>query len=305
MAKKNILVVVDPTAAEHPCVDCAAWLAESVSADLELFICDYDPTIDAGRTSTVYIDQPARENLLQILHDKLERLAGTLRGRGLKVDVDVAWDHPLVDGIVRKVLATTPWMVVKDTHHHNVLKRTILSNTDWGLIRDCPAPLFLVKPGPVAEKPKVFAAVDPLHEHDKPAELDNKILNLARELAESADGELHAVHTFSIPVPMGGPEAAPSVDLIEAVEDEHRDAMKAFLAGKDLHEGFAHVLEGAPQDRLPEVVEHEGVDIMVMGAVSRSGLNRIFVGSTAERVLDRIGCDLVIVKPDGFKTSLG
>ena len=45
MANKKILVVVDPTAAEHPCVDAAAWLAENVSADLELFICDYDSSI--------------------------------------------------------------------------------------------------------------------------------------------------------------------------------------------------------------------------------------------------------------------
>jgi universal stress protein E len=305
MANKKILVVVDPTAAEHPCVDRAASLAENVSAELELFICDYDPNLDAGRTSAVYMDQPAREDLLGILRDKLERLAGTLRGRGLKVDVDVAWDHPLVDGIVRKVVASAPWMVVKDTHHHNVLKRTILSNTDWGLIRECPAPLFLVKPGPIAQQPKVFAAVDPLHEHDKPAELDNRILAVARTLAESANGELHAVHTFSIPVPIGGPEAVPSADLIQAVEEEHKQAMAEFLKGKGLHEGFAHVLEGAPQDRLPEVVEHEGVAVLVMGAVSRRGLSRIFVGSTAERVLDRIGCDLVIVKPEGFKTSVG
>jgi universal stress protein E len=42
---------------------------------------------------------------------------------------------------------------------------------------------------------------------------------------------------------------------------------------------------------------------MVMGAVSRSGLDRIFLGSTAERVLDRLPCDLLIVKPKGFQPS--
>jgi len=304
MANKKILVVVDPTAAEHPCVDRAAWLAESVSADLELFICDYDPSIAAGRTSTVYIDQPARENLLAILKKKLERLAGTLRHRGLKVDVDVAWDHPLVDGIVRKVLSTQPWMVVKDTHHHGVLKRTVLSNTDWGLIRDCPAPLYLAKPGPVPEKPRVFAAVDPLHEHDKPAALDNQIFELSHFIAASTEGELHAVHTYAIPMPIGGPEAAPSVDLIDVVAQEHQTAMVEFLASHNLPKGNAHVLEGAPHDRLPEVVEQEGVQILVMGAISRSGLNRIFVGSTAERLLDRVACDVLIVKPEGFKTGV-
>ena len=34
-----------------------------------------------------------------------------------------------------------------------------------------------------------------------------------------------------------------------------------------------------------------------MGAVSRRGLQRTFIGSTAEKVLDHLPCDLLIVKP--------
>jgi universal stress protein E len=41
-----------------------------------------------------------------------------------------------------------------------------------------------------------------------------------------------------------------------------------------------------------------------MGAVSRSALERVFVGSTAELVLDRLGCDVLIVKPAGFKPPI-
>jgi universal stress protein E len=37
-----------------------------------------------------------------------------------------------------------------------------------------------------------------------------------------------------------------------------------------------------------------------MGAIARRGLSRLFIGSTAERVLDKLPCDLVIVKPAGF-----
>jgi len=34
-----------------------------------------------------------------------------------------------------------------------------------------------------------------------------------------------------------------------------------------------------------------------MGAVSRSALKRLFVGSTAEHILDRLACDALIIKP--------
>jgi universal stress protein E len=41
-----------------------------------------------------------------------------------------------------------------------------------------------------------------------------------------------------------------------------------------------------------------------MGAVSRSALRRLLIGNTAERVLDELGCDVLIVKPRGFKTTV-
>jgi universal stress protein E len=41
-----------------------------------------------------------------------------------------------------------------------------------------------------------------------------------------------------------------------------------------------------------------------MGAVSRSGLQRLFIGHTAERLIDQLNCDVLIVKPRGFKSPI-
>ena len=45
-------------------------------------------------------------------------------------------------------------------------------------------------------------------------------------------------------------------------------------------------------------------DIVVMGAMSRSGLKRMLIGNTAERLLDRLPCDLLIVKPAEFANRI-
>jgi universal stress protein E len=45
-------------------------------------------------------------------------------------------------------------------------------------------------------------------------------------------------------------------------------------------------------------------DVVVMGAISRSALERLFVGSTAEAVLDKLHCDVLIVKPAEFVLSI-
>jgi universal stress protein E len=300
MADKKILVVVDPTTDEkQPVIERAAWLAERASATLELFVCDYDPEIDAGQVSTIWIPQPARDNLIEIHRKSLETLAEHLRKRGLEVTVDVAWDHPLGEGIVRKVAESKPWLVAKDTHHHNVLKRTVLSNTDWHLIRGCPAPLLLVKPRALAKKPKVFAAVDPVHEHDKPAQLDDKIFELANSLSKLAGGEVHVVHTYAAPMALEFPD-----DIVSAIEQQHHQAMNAFLSKHKVPEANVHLVEGRPEQWLPRITESDSADFVVMGAVSRRGLDRLFLGNTAERVLDRLPCDVVVVKPEGFKPSL-
>jgi hypothetical protein len=41
-----------------------------------------------------------------------------------------------------------------------------------------------------------------------------------------------------------------------------------------------------------------------MGAISRSGLKRAMIGNTAERVLNQLPCDVLVVKPARFKTKV-
>jgi hypothetical protein len=61
-----------------------------------------------------------------------------------------------------------------------------------------------------------------------------------------------------------------------------------------------HLEGGEPVDAIDAVARAIGGDIVVMGAPSRSGLTRIFISNTAESLLDRLACDLLIVKPLRF-----
>ena len=65
-----------------------------------------------------------------------------------------------------------------------------------------------------------------------------------------------------------------------------------------------HVHQGSTRQLLLTLTEQLRADAVVMGAVSRSGLKGLFLGNTAEDVLDRLHSDLIIVKPDGFRAVL-
>jgi universal stress protein E len=62
--------------------------------------------------------------------------------------------------------------------------------------------------------------------------------------------------------------------------------------------------QGSASEVLPRVAETLGAAVLVMGAVSRSRLQELFLGSTAERVLERAACDVLVVKPPDFSEKL-
>lgn len=308
----HILAIIDPTATEQPVLDRAALLAARTGRGLELFICDYDQYLAGERFFDSESLAEARDSLIESHRQNLRKMAADVAsrgpGRGLEISTDACWDHPLHEGIVRKVQRAEPAFVIKDTHYHTVLRRTIFSNTDWNLIRDCPAPLWLVKPHPFGEKPKFIAAVDPVHERDKPAELDHAILTQARELAAAFGGEAHVLHAFD-PSPayaasadsMAFPIATPIREMLDSLKQSHESAVNDLVAGYEIDASHVHIVEGDTRSAVNKLTDEIQADVVVMGAVSRGALERLVLGSTAEQVLDHVTCDLLVLKPTGFE----
>ena len=60
---------------------------------------------------------------------------------------------------------------------------------------------------------------------------------------------------------------------------------------------------GIPAHEIVASAAELDADLLVMGAVSRSGLSHAHIGNTAEAVIDGVTCDVLIVKPRGFKSA--
>jgi universal stress protein E len=305
---KKILIVIDPTALKQPALERVARLPRPLNAQLKLVICDYEPNLGIGLKLAPAAVASARSSLI-LQHEKaLGALANRLRKEGLDVLTDVRWDYPLHEAIIR---AASEWgadLVVKDTHHHSVLKRSIFSNTDWNLIRDCPTQLLLVKPRAIGHVPVVVAAVDPLHPRDKTASLDDRIVRSAQELAAMVGGHTLLLHGFDITPIIASSAAAmmmatalPIGDITAEMERHHTEAVRSLAHAHGIPNERVHVLQGGIRDLLLGATDRLHADVIVMGAVSRSALERLFIGSTAEAVLDKLACDVLIVKPESFK----
>jgi universal stress protein E len=308
---KNILAVIDPTAETQPAMHRAAWLAKQTGAELELLICYYNEYLSGERLFDSPSLEKARAEVIDRERDRLESLAQPIRDDGVVVKTTSIWDHPLYEGVVRHTIDSKADIVFKDTHHHSAITRAVLSNTDWSLIRTCPVPLWLVKPRDVAETPAFIAAIDPMNEHDKPAALDDEILQISKFLAGQVQGDVHAFHSYDPRIAVATatanayiPVSLPLDEIEQQMHEDHQKRFQEITAFHEIDEAHAHLKSGLAHEELPGLANALEADVVVMGAVARNRWKRLFIGATAERTLEHLPCDLLIIKPDWFQTPV-
>lgn len=292
---RRILVAVkDPGAERLPAVSKAIQLAHAFGADLELFHAIASPVyVDTLGLTETHADQVEQEQLTQY-RQRLERIAARARLHTASVSVAVAWDYPVYEAIVRRAAEIGADLVVAEQHAGRHHAAGVLRLADWELLRLCPVPVLLVKCSRPYHAPTVLTAVDPDHAGGKTAQLDEAILAAGALVASGLRGELHVVHAC-LPGPdwpVTGTEGRPAV--------LDKTLFERGLRLGDIPPEHRHLLAGDPRDVIPAIARGVGADIVVAGALSRTGLQRLLIGNTAERLLDALSCDLLIVKPAEF-----
>lgn len=307
----KVLSVVDPTAGAQPAMHRAAWLARKARAELELLVCYYNEYLSGDRLFDSPSLEKARSEVIANQEKLLEELAEPIRATGVTVTTTATWDHPLYEGIVRHAVSSGADIVFKDTHHHSAVTRALLTNTDWSLIRTCPAPLWLVKSHDLAEVPVIVAAIDPMNQHDKPAALDDEILQISKLLGDKVGGDVHAFHSYDPRIAVATatanayiPVSLPFDEIEQQMHEDHQKRFNEITSFHELGDDKAHLVAGLTHEELPLIANSLKADVVVMGAVARNRWKRLFIGATAERTLEHLPCDLLIVKPDWFQTPV-
>ena len=286
-------------------------ITAKLGAQLELFHCTFDAHVArTGEFEVAHAQEDIQQLVLRRQH-ALERIAERFRAHGVHVRTSIRWDHPPHEGIVRQVLRHGPSLLIAWASHRGVAAHLLPSHIDWKLIETCPCPLLLLKILEPYAEPLVIAAVDPNHAHDKPAALDEQILDSAALLSNALSGRLEVFHArtpWDEAIRMD-PELR---DLPEYRDEEIHDAYLRRVETRvlDLAErhaiarGQVHLEDGHAADSLPRYANQRRAGIVAMGAVSRSRLRHALIGDTAERALDALCCDALIVKPPGFRTPV-
>jgi universal stress protein E len=132
--------------------------------------------------------------------------------------------------------------------------------------------------------------------------LDHAVLRQATRLAGWIGARSTAVHAY-LPVDSaalaaaaaGMPMIPPAGTLGDDMRQAASEAVAAVLAVHRYPPESVELVEGAATDVLPAWCVERAIDVLVVGVISRSRLVEAVLGSTAERLLDRIPSDLLAV----------
>ncbi|MFC4552716.1 MULTISPECIES: universal stress protein [Halorussus] len=121
---------------------------------------------------------------------------------------------------------------------------------------------------------------------DGSAETERAVAHAA-DLATAHDAELHAVYVVDAATFAGLPMEASWDGITETLHGEGEAALERVESIAD-DRGVAvttHLLEGSPSKRIVQWAEGEDCDLVVMGTHGRGGIDRLLLGSVAERVV--------------------
>ena len=188
-------------------------------------------------------------------------------------------------------------LVVMGTHGKRGLRRLLIGSVTEEVARTAPCPVFTVRAAdghmPARKVRTILAPVDF-------SDASTLAVRHAKELALTYGSQvtlLHAVEEAVYPSAYGV-EAAPlpNPNIVDRVEKS-----LANMARDEI--GYEHVTVEAKIGYAPSVIldhaETADVDLIVIASHGRTGLERMLLGSVAERVVRRAPCPVFIVKPFG------
>ena len=265
------------------------FVQDKASTELKLISVGYEKYLHHSFNSIGYDYMVMRKEYLQRLNDTMQQLVDKLAGDGYKISQEVAWAHPRYQRIVELAAMFKADLLVQHCRAYAKIEHFHLTHDSWELVRHCPIPLLLVKDLEWGDKVTFAAAVDPLHSHNKPLQLDDQILDASEGAAAQTGGDFHVLHAYA--------ESARPFATAGEIKSQHSKAFEELVASRNIPASNLHLIDETPVYALDQYSDELGVDVIIMGVMSRSRLSEALIGSTAEKVLDYVKKDILVIKP--------
>ncbi|MCL1144482.1 universal stress protein UspE [Shewanella sp. 10N.261.52.F9] len=306
MDYQKLLVVVDPTTEEQAALARAVELAIESQAEITVFLSIFDFSYEMTSILSGQEREAMREGVVNQRKAWLSDIVKPYQKDGIVINLEVIWHNRPFESIIKFAIDGNFDLIVKSTHEHDKLKSVIFTPTDWHLMRKAPVPVLLVKEHDWPVAGKIVCAVNVSAEDDANESLNGKIIAHAIKLAKQFDAQVHLVNGYP-GTPVNLAIELPDFDAhtySETIRLQHEERINYLANAYGIAVENCHVKEGLPEDVIPDLATKLDAELVILGTIGRTGLSAALIGNTAEHVIDSINCDLLAIKPDGYKSPL-
>ncbi len=297
---RNLLVVIDPNMETQPALYRAVEIARLQDiATIKLFMAIYDFSYEITSILSSEERDEMRQGVISQRQEWLESLIQPYRDEGLELELKVIWHGRPFESILQECQEFQHDLIIKSAHQHSLLETFIFTPTDWQLIRKSRVPVLLVKEHGWPADGNIVVALNFSNEPEQNA-LNLKLLREASQVANLVKGKLQLVNAVPAPavnIALEVPGFTPEI-YNEAIHQHHVNMMADFAARHHIPTEQTHVLEGLPEDVLPELAQQLDAELILLGSVGRTGWSAALIGNTAEQVIDSLNCDLLVLRAD-------
>lgn len=252
-----------------------------------------------------------REYIGSDAKQRLGMLVEHIEGTGIHASCALLFGTPFLE-IIRKVVSDQHDLVMIVAEGKGGLTEKLFGNTTMRLMRKCPCPVWVVKPNQHRSHTRIMAAIDPDPGDKVRNALNAQILDIAISLAHQEQCELLIAHTWTVygeAMLSGGFVHMSDLELhryVQETRQKHLLWLSAQLENQPLdHLKYQiYMLKGNARELLPRLAQNQGVDLIVMGTVCRTGVAGFLMGNTAESILQQVDCSVLTLKPEGFETPV-
>ena len=294
-AMTNILIVIDPEESNYTALERIKEIPATADVDYKVDLYFNAAPVTARRANL----NSLRESIAA-KQAALDKLVTPYKEMGYRITTSVIQIHRLYEDIIKSARDYKADFVFKSVRQHAPLKRMFYTSTDWNLIRMCPTALLLVRDqGTVRGKP-VIASVNIDDEDPEHQELNRIVLAQANALAEVLGAKVHLIYAYGPAVVMGDGADPMAYQIAKDKHDAEFKKAKALASVNNVLASNTKLREGTPATIVTEYGEEISAGIIVLGTVARNGASGLFIGNTAESMLEKTHLDMFVIKLESF-----
>jgi universal stress protein E len=158
----------------------------------------------------------------------------------------------------------------------------------------------------------VTCAVNPVHEDHGPTGHDKDIVQIGRFISHEMEGRLQIYHSYYsiLNLPSSAYSWSGQFGVVfteeadQKIRQSHTQALYKLADEFSIEHDKIIMEDGETRYCLPKFVSKSNTDLLVIGATTKSRFEQVFIGGTAEDILDEVECDILVLHSADFESPM-